>query len=686
MESQKITIQYLIDAIEYFQKNQGKYFYNNTPRKVIDLLIFEEIKTIKGYNSIRQTDFDKFLPENKIALLKKTVQEDVSATVPQNIQVLVDELQKHEAKPQGEPDYRWIASLKKKVEIATEKDEEVRKIFETQEELSRDNGELNKQLVFETEPETTQINEINNIASEYIDNISISDPTPLVINIPVVRKKLKEKQPLVLNEIVIETPKKEKETEIPVYESQPSGFLATPIGRKIVGYGVDKLAEEDPVTAIAIKTAKQISVNTKALEDAGVNHTLVKLFKDRMTAFVGPDGEYPDILEQYIAGQGLLNDHEINVLSKVQAGAVNLATYNEAFVPVQGNIVSNLVNRAGRQVLGGISKNLIKKSLGIGGKGIVKEAAAAAGASTGPIGSVLAWLGTEFVSRIGPLIKRFIVPVFAAAGGILLFIPFGIPGAIVGGVGGAAAAGGITGGSISAGVATVGAGVAALGGAFIGTLVVPFIVAIVGIPIVVAFVLFIINSGAYVVPPAGTAFLGSPGPAGIVCNTTNQTYASTAANAAACIVADLNQFNLNPLFPNLLNTPDWNSLAKVLPQPAVYALYFSTKNTGHLQCVGFTSATAGLAYGQADAPSGYTYVAGTSGIRSGDFFLKYSWSDDGSKQYPCTDSTPGHIGVVTSVDGALIGCADANYIADGKARIANSCFPLSVLAGYLRKQ
>src|SRR5260221_339173 len=110
----------------------------------------------------------------------------------------------------------------------------------------------------------------------------------------------------------------------------------------------------------------------------------------------------------------------------------------------------------------------------------------------------------------GPILETNSVPVFAAAGGILLFIPFGIPGAIVGGVGGAAAAGGITGGSISAGVATVGAGVAALGGAFIGTLVVPFIVAIVGIPIVVAFILFIINSGAYLVQPCGSPFLGSP--------------------------------------------------------------------------------------------------------------------------------------------------------------------------------
>jgi hypothetical protein len=138
-----------------------------------------------------------------------------------------------------------------------------------------------------------------------------------------------------------------------------------------------------------------------------------------------------------------------------------------------------------------------------------------------------------------------------------------------------------------------------------------------------------------------------------------------------------------------VNSGGWASLAKVLPGPALEALRKSAVGNNWLQCVGFTSATAGFAYGQAfnqinacsyinNPPTGYHYISGTAGIKSGDFFLI-------SGSNGCGDASPGHIGVVVSVDGALISCADANYVASGKARVANGCFALSQLAGYFRK-
>lgn len=229
----------------------------------------------------------------------------------------------------------------------------------------------------------------------------------------------------------------------------------------------------------------------------------------------------------------------------------------------------------------------------------------------------------------------------------------------------------------------------ALGGAFLSAVAMPILVTLLVFPVVVALILFIINSGAYVVPPGFSTNIS------IACNTTqnntqpSQASGNPATSAAVCIVSYLNQFHLNPLLVGLLNSPSWQSLANVLSAPALGALAESAPVDGHLQCVGFVAATAGLAYGQAFAqnnacsyighpPNGYSYVQGTTGIKPGDFFLI-----NGSGG--CGGTSPGHIGVVISVDGALLSCADANNIAPGKAQVAHGCFALSQITGYLRK-
>lgn len=215
----------------------------------------------------------------------------------------------------------------------------------------------------------------------------------------------------------------------------------------------------------------------------------------------------------------------------------------------------------------------------------------------------------------------------------------------------------------------------------------PVIITLVSIPIIVALILLIINSGAYITPPGSHS-----GTIDIVCNATGTQLPaeSGVAEAAICIVSYLNQFNLNPLTGTLVGSPAWYELEKVLARPASDALKVSAIYNSWLQCVGFSSATAGLAFGASfdqinacsyinNAPSGYTYYAGTSGMQSGDFFLMDGYGG-------CSGSSPGHIGVVVSVDGALISCADANAIGPGKARASHGCYALSQLKGYFRKQ
>jgi hypothetical protein len=202
------------------------------------------------------------------------------------------------------------------------------------------------------------------------------------------------------------------------------------------------------------------------------------------------------------------------------------------------------------------------------------------------------------------------------------------------------------------------------------------------------------------VPPG--SLLGNTG---ITCDASKNggQESSPAANAAVCIVSYLDQFHLNPLLAALVNSQSWQSLAKILPTPALNALAISAPVDGHLQCVGFVAATAGFAYGQAfgqidacsyikNPPDGYKYVDGTSGIESGDFFII-----DGVDHCKITMDTngkpvilyPGHIGVDISPggsDGATISCADANNIAPGEAQVKHGCFELSQITGYLRKQ
>lgn len=129
------------------------------------------------------------------------------------------------------------------------------------------------------------------------------------------------------------------------------------------------------------------------------------------------------------------------------------------------------------------------------------------------IGAAIGLVVTAIAKRVLPWLKRNLSKILMGFGGI--FAGLGIVGGSVpflfaGGsmfVGGAMVAGGL------------GAAGTAVGGAFFGFLgvwartviaaiVLPLVITLVGIPLAVVFILFIINSGAYVVPPA-TSFVGT---------------------------------------------------------------------------------------------------------------------------------------------------------------------------------
>jgi hypothetical protein len=341
---------------------------------------------------------------------------------------------------------------------------------------------------------------------------------------------------------------------------------------------------------------------------------------------------------------------------------------------------------------------LVEGATVVGEVAIETGIVAAAGTAAGVAGGAAA--GTATGAATGAAVGAVGGPlaiITAVVGAVIGFVASAIPWdklkkdsqeALAGGLSAAALGISSIGTSLGGFVSGVAGFFGALGSAFLGAIAMPILVTILVFPVVIALIIFIINSGAYVVPPGFSTNIN------ITCNTAqNSGQASPSENpatsAAVCIVSYLNQFHLNPLLVGLLNSPSWNDLAKVLSQPALNALAISAPVDGHLQCVGFVAATAGLAYGQAfgqidacsyinNPPPGYTYVSGTNGIKPGDFFLI-----NGSGV--CSVTSSGHIGVVISVDGILISCADANNVAPGEAQVAHGCFALSQLTGYLRK-
>lgn len=165
---------------------------------------------------------------------------------------------------------------------------------------------------------------------------------------------------------------------------------------------------------------------------------------------------------------------------------------------------------------------------------------------------------------------------------------------------------------------------------------------------------------------------------------------SPAASQAVCIANYLSQCHLNPLSSSLVNGSAWKCLVTALTTSAqaVAALAASAIHNTYLQCVGFVDAVALAAYNTSiapknacsyvnGAPPGFTYHGGTSGMQSGDFFVIGS-SD-------CKDASPGHIGVVLGVGGAIVNVADANYGTGSGGSRANGQFATSQITGYLRK-
>lgn len=175
-----------------------------------------------------------------------------------------------------------------------------------------------------------------------------------------------------------------------------------------------------------------------------------------------------------------------------------------------------------------IAKTGVETAAKTGLKGAISKLTASLGSAAGPIGTALGWLGGEVLVKIAEKIPWHTVKKWSAAilGGtvFLTALPFiGLGGAVGAGLGATAISATLGGGLGGLTMSRVGSGIAgffgAVAGATLGAIGGPILGILLGFPLIVVFILFIINSGAYVVPPTS---LDSPfangGGINIVCS------------------------------------------------------------------------------------------------------------------------------------------------------------------------
>lgn len=188
-------------------------------------------------------------------------------------------------------------------------------------------------------------------------------------------------------------------------------------------------------------------------------------------------------------------------LAQIQSGAIQGTDYNPKAFQSSLSLFKPLA---------GAAKNIaLNKVTGLATKAVIEGAGIAAGPETGFL-SVLASkainLGLNLLSKIQRSLKEH--PEGAVLIGAMLFAPIVLFGSTfattlsaLAGVGVAGA--GIIGGASAAGLASRFRAVSlTAAGALLMTISTPVIVTIIALPIVAALILFIINSGAYIVPPS----------------------------------------------------------------------------------------------------------------------------------------------------------------------------------------
>jgi hypothetical protein len=295
---------------------------------------------------------------------------------------------------------------------------------------------------------------------------------------------------------------------------------ATSSALTLWAHGIKSQALEQKVQGLGTKETKRVNELIKSIKGIETNYSLQTRIIQRsfpirdITLLLGPD-----------AG---LTQAQISIFFNPPEQGGTIAVPRRSFF-------GNLFADAGRQLFGKISKKAIKGIATKAASALAGEAAgaaagteagaavgAAAGGPAAPltaiVGAILGWIASKIPNLISWLkrnAKEFGIAAAALLGaGVFLSNPI----LLLSGLGlGAISLG-------AGGFASLGSGVAGLGHAVLSGITtillpsigIPVLVGLISVPVVIAVILFIINSGAYVVPPA--PFSESPFGISITCS------------------------------------------------------------------------------------------------------------------------------------------------------------------------
>lgn len=170
--------------------------------------------------------------------------------------------------------------------------------------------------------------------------------------------------------------------------------------------------------------------------------------------------------------------------------------------------------------------------------------------------------------------------------------------------------------------------------------------------------------------------------------TTTATAPNSVLSCATCLAKYLNECYGPSVNSSNISRGLSCMAAKAISPEAVSIIERSAISFTYLQCVGFVQASIACGGGSlpgANACSyanqsnwgGYTFRAGLGGAKPGDPIV---FKSSGS----CSDSAPGHIGILKGDAGALVCLVDANSTCSGCVS-DNNCLPKTNVAGHLSK-
>lgn len=288
-------------------------------------------------------------------------------------------------------------------------------------------------------------------------------------------------------------------SRLPFYFAGPSLAEESPQGQRVAT--AQNLLFKQGITSSSFKNF----IKPKALS-LGVNQSQI----DRLIQEISrQEKAFPSFFSRVTAAYDIREIAVNTGFPQASADKLFLQSSPEAgsYVLPKSSFFGGFFGRMGQQLFGGFAKKAVKKSL----TKVATKIGVVAGEAGGPVGVVIGyvsgWVVDQVTDKIVPLIKKFakvIAGASIAAAGLLIG---GTGGLIMTGAGAAVAIGPK---NLQSALASIGSGIKFLiTSLVVPSLATPLIASLIGIPLLVALIVLIINSGAYITPPSPSSVPGA---------------------------------------------------------------------------------------------------------------------------------------------------------------------------------